>query len=424
MNLCRLVCSISVAWLALVGPGGGNTSRADVFLLQNGGRIQGTWINRHAQTPLQYEIRTSEGGKLVLEASQVRQAIVQDADVEEFNHLLRDCPDTVDDQWQLAEWCRTHRLRAQREVILRHILELNPDHSDARHALGYSQVRGQWVTRQDIQRRRGYQKYDGRWRLSQEVALIERTKAAEQAEKRWLAQLRTWREMLATEDARQAYQNIAAVRDPHSVNALAILLKEEPFRQVKLLYIEVLAEIGTPAALETLFQTTLDDVDIEVFHASLDEIVRLQPPHVARQYVEVLKDEDNMCVNRAAHALGRLDDTSVLSPLIDALTTTHYIVIPKQTDNYTSTFVNPGAGASTAATPMGGTSFSAGSEAQVLRQRLNNQEVLESLIKLSGGVNFGFDRQAWRFWLANENKNAAPSGDLRRASGPGASINP
>jgi hypothetical protein len=389
--------------------------RADVFLLHNGGRIQGTWVNRQAESPLPYEILTAEGGKLVLEASQVRQAVIQDAPVEQFNQLLRECPDTVDARWQLAEWCRRHRMSPQRDVILKLILELEPDHAGARHGLGYSQVRGQWVTQRDIQRRRGYRQYDGRWRLAQEVALLEKSKAVEQAEKRWLGQLRTWREMLATEEARQAYRNIAAVRDPHCVTALAVLLKEEPFRQIKLLYIEVLAEIGTPAAVESLFEASLRDPDIEIFHASLDEIVRLEPPHVSRQYVEILKDEDNLCVNRAAHALGRLDDRSVLSPLIDALTTTHYVVIPKQTDRYTNTFASPGVGMPAGASPPGGTSFSAGDETKVLTQRLNNQEVLEALIKLSGGVNFGFDRQAWRFWLAAENKSAAPGGDLRRA---------
>ncbi len=415
MNLSCSVCLLIVAWLALVAPIGRGTCRADVFLLQNGGRIQGTWTNRQSQPPLRYEILTSEGGKLILEASQVRRAILQDAKVEQFNQLLRACPDTVDAQWRLAQWCQTHRMTAQRDTRLRHILELEPDHADARHALGYSQVRGQWATRQEIQRQRGYQQHDGRWRLSQDIALIEKTKVAERAEKQWLAQMRTWREMLATQDARQAYRNIAAVRDPHCVNALAVLLKEESFRQVKILYVEVLAGIGTPAAMEALFQATLRDADIEVFHASLDEIVRLQPPRISRQYVEVLKDEDNIRVNRAAHALGRLDDKSVLSPLIDALITTHYVVIPKQTGNYTTTFTSPGAARTpTASSPPGGTSFSAGDETKVIQHRLNNQEVLESLIKLSGGVNFGFDRQAWRFWLANENKNAVPDVDWRR----------
>jgi HEAT repeat protein len=280
------------------------------------------------------------------------------------------------------------------------------------------------VTRRDIQKRRGYQQYDGRWRLSQEIALLEKEKAVEQSEKRWLVQLRTWREMLATEDSRQAYRLISAVRDPHSVNALTILLGEEPYRQIKLLYVEVLAEIGTPAALETLFHATLYDADIEIFHASLDEIVRLQPPHISRQFVEKLKDQENTCVNRAAHALGRLNDKSVLSPLIDALTTTHYVVIPKQTDNYTSTFASPGPGMAPGASPLGGTSFSAGGETKVIPNRLNNQEVLEALIKLSGGVNFGFDSQAWRYWLANENKNAAAGSDLRRSRGSGVSIDP
>jgi hypothetical protein len=45
---------------------------------------------------------------------------------------------------------------------------------------------------------------------------------------------------------------------------------------------------------------------------------------------------------------------------------------------------------------------------------VTNQEVLEALIKLSGGVNFGLDKKAWRYWLATENRKHAPTVRSRR----------
>jgi hypothetical protein len=418
VNLRASVWLSLVVSLGLVQAGADRACRADIFLLHNGGRVYGTWTNVRRQSADPYCIQAAEGVQLVLDASQVREAIVQEAAQTEYDRLAATCPHTVDGQWRLAEWCREQGLRKHRTACLRRILHLDPDHAAARHALGYSQVRGQWVTRQEIQQQRGYQLHDGRWRLPQDIALIEQSEEAERAGKQWLVQLRRWRELLATEDARQGYRSIEAVRDPHAAGPLAVLLAEEPFRHVKLLYIDVLAAIGSPTAMDALFHATLHDADIEIFHASLDQLVLLQPPHLARRYVEILKDDINVRVNRAAYALGRLDDKSVLSPLIDALTTTHYTRIPKQNDNYTLTFMNPagvGVGPSASPSPLGGTSFSAGDQPQVIASQINNQEVLQSLIRLSGGVNFGFDQRAWRFWLANENQRSASEGLWQRA---------
>jgi hypothetical protein len=394
---------------------------ADIFVLQNGGRIHGTWINRQRDEPDQYEITMAEGGRLVLRAAQVRQVIVENIGLAEYQHSVSRQPDTIDGHWQVAEWCRARNLKDQREFHLRRILELDPDHAGARYGLGYSQVRGEWATREEVLRRRGYEPHDGRWQLPQETQLQEERQTLDRAEKHWFATLRRWRETLATNEAAQAYENISAVRDPHAVKALGALLRQEPYRHVKTLYIDVLAVIGDALAVKTLVDTTLQDPDEEIYHACLDKIVRLQPPHVSLRYVEMLKDPNNVRVNRAGYALGRLQDKSVISPLIDALQTTHYVIIPKQSDAYRATFLTPtGTGAAGApggsppTSPLGGTAFSAGDETKVFPVTVTNQQVLDALIRLSGGANFGFDKRAWQFWLANENRKAVPDVSGRR----------
>jgi len=389
---------------------------ADVFVLRQGGRLRGTWLNPKEPQPKQYAIRTEEGAVLKLDAAQVRLALVQDPTAAQYERRLEQCPDSIDGHWQLAEWCREQDLKEQRETHLQRILDLDPDHVRARHALGYSQIRGQWVTREGIQQRRGYRLYAGRWRLPQEIELLEASQAAEQAEKRWLAQMARWREMLNTTAATEAYRGFAGIRDPQAVHGLKVLLQQEAYRLVKLLYIDALERIGTPPAIDALVGATLQDPDEEIFHDCLDRIVRLQPPHVEKQYVKALRDENNVRLNRAAYALGRLEDKSVLSPLINALVTTHTIVVSKSSDAYTLTFSNTNGGAA-GGSPLGGTGFSAGGDAQVIARTVNNQEVLTALIRLSGGVNFGFDKRAWRYWLDNQNRQPAPVVDARRGDG-------
>ena len=392
----------------------GRAAATDLFILRHGCRLRGMWLNRQEPQPAQYAILTEEGAVLKLDASEVRLALPQDPRIADYEQRMQRCADTVDGHWQLAEWCRQQGCKEQREAQLQRILELDADHAGARHALGYTQVGGQWVTREGIQRRRGYQRYAGRWRLPQEIELLEASQATEQAEKRWLMQMVRWREMLNTGAANEAYEGFAGIRDPRAVRGLAVLLKQEAYRQVKLLYIDALERIGSPAAISALIDATLQDPDDEIFYECLDRIVRVQPPHVEKRYVKALKDENNVRLNRAAYALGRLQEKSVLSPLINALVTTHYIVLPKQSDAYTATFAKADAGGPGGGAPLGGTGFSAGGQTQVIPRTVNNQEVLTALIRLSGGVNFGFDKQAWRYWLDNQNKQSAPDLDARR----------
>ncbi len=245
--------------------------------------------------------------------------------------------------------------------------------------------------------------------MPQEIELIEASQGSEQAQKRWLAQMVRWREMLNTSASREAYQGFESVRDPQAVRGLTTLLKQETYRQVKLLYVDALERIGTPPAIDALVDGTLRDPDDEIFHACLEKIIRLRPPNVEKRYVAALKDESNVRVNRAAYALGQLREESVLSPLISALVTTHTIVIPKASDAYTATFARTDGGS-----PLGGTGFSAGGEPLVISQTVTNQEVLTALIRLSGGINYGFDKQAWQYWLDNENQRSTPAVNARR----------
>jgi hypothetical protein len=388
-----------------------SVSQADVFVLHNGGRIRGRLINRDDRPLKNYVIETEHGGRVLLDVGQIQQTIRQDPKVDEYERIASKAADTADGQWKVAEWCRENGLKGRRRAHLRRIIHLDPDHAGARYGLGYSQVKGQWVTPEEIQKRRGYEMHDGRWRLRQEIALLEAEKKLEQAEKDWLTRLMRWREMLGTEKTQEGVQRISSVRDPHAVRPLAQMLSLEPLRQVKMLYIRALAEIRNRPAVQALYTATLQDPDEEIFHACLDALVRINPPHMSKQYVDVLKDKNNVRLNRAAHALGRLEDKSVISPLIDALVTTHHIVIPKQSDAYTSTFMKPAASASS---PFGPTSFSAGGETKVIPVTVTNQDVLQALINLSGGANFGFDERAWQYWLANENTRTAPQIDSRR----------
>jgi hypothetical protein len=157
-----------------------------------------------------------------------------------------------------------------------------------------------------------------------------------------------------------------------------------------------------------LVERCLGDADEEVFHYCLGKLAALQPPRVADPFIAALKDEYNARINRAAMALARLGDRSAISPLIDALITTHTHVLPGA----------PGTGPNSTTTSFSdsGTGLKQNEGPKVIVAHVQNQHVLGALSKLSG-VNFGFDQRAWRYWHAQEKiaaEAANPITDARR----------
>ena len=55
----------------------------------------------------------------------------------------------MEGQWKLAEWCHEHGLPDQRKTHLQRVIELDPDHVEARRLLGYSKIDGKWMTQEE-----------------------------------------------------------------------------------------------------------------------------------------------------------------------------------------------------------------------------------------------------------------------------------
>jgi hypothetical protein len=305
---------------------------------------------------------------------------------------------------------------------LRRILELDGDYAPARYALGYQQLNGQWVTTQEWREREGYVLYRGRWRLAQDVELLEAERKKNALEKDWAARLRRWREQLDTDKARAAEQQIRAIDDPVAVKPIADAFRQEPYRAVRLLYIDALGRIANDAAVTFLIFVSLNDLDEEVRVASVEKVVSLNPPGAVDKYIEALRDKNNVRINLAARALAQLGDRSAVGPLIDALVTTHEIVLrqPGRSADAITTSFSQGSGGSSMGSggggspfPRSGTEFSTGENKQVIRRTVPNSDVLTALVRLTDGVNFSFDQRAWRYWHAAEKQQ--PNTQLRNA---------
>jgi PBS lyase HEAT-like repeat-containing protein len=379
------------------------SAAADTFLLESGGQVEGQWINHDEQPLTQYVVRTKAGVTVSLQPLQVREHVRPLPAEAEYERIAPTFRDTVEEQWTLAQWCGQHRLEALRRRHLERVIELEPNHRQARALLGYAFVGGQWVTKEGHHREEGYELYRGRWRRPQEIELLERKSKRELLEKEWLARLQRWRKLLDTDKAHQASQSIRAIDDPLAVRPLSDMFRRERVRAVKTLYADVLANINSRESVAFLIQASLNDADVEIFYYCLNKLVGLQVPRLADEYIDSLRDSNNERVNRAAAALAQIGDRAAVSPLIDALMTVHQRVLPGKPG------MSPDATAATFGSD-GSATFSKNEGPQVQIVRVQNPQVLEALRKLSGESGFGFDQQQWRYWYNQEKQAEARRG--------------
>lgn len=281
-------------------------------------------------------------------------------------------------------------MKERRQYHLQRVLRLEPDHVAARRGLGYSQVRGNWITQQQHMQEQGYVLYRGRWELPQHVELLETKRRRETGERHWYRQIAQWRSELNRDRAGHASAAILQVKDPLAVRAISVQLTSETVRSVRLLYVQALAHIGTPEALSFLLDVLLVDHDEEVAYACLDRLAEARHPLVHKRCLDILRHESNLLVNRAGTALSRLGEDASIAPLIDALITYHTRIV---------------IGSDGEPTPM--------------VFEFHNDNVLATLQHLTGIAGFGFDKKAWKQWhyvrLKHQDLQEAQGVNLRRS---------
>ncbi len=388
---------------------GGQHVRAAVFLLTNGGQIEGKLLNPDQQPRKDYRILLDDGARLMLHADQVQQVLTLSEELRWYQQAAAGVPDTVEAHWEIAEQCRVKNLPAQREHHLNQILRLDPDHREARIALGFSRVKNQWVKTDQWMQDQGYIRYRGAWRTPQDVALEQAREQADLAEKQWLRKIRSWRTWIlrARGQERQGWAAIRAIDDPAATAGLIeIIENEKDPAELRRLCIQVLGRLQTPRSIEVFVERAMQDPDANIRDASLDELKRFGTQQAVWRFQALLESPDNKVVNRAGVCLAVLGDPQSTRLLIDALITEHrYLLQPAGNPGQLSLGFGDAPGA-------GGSGFGVGGRPKIIQQEHRNEGVLRALTTLWPGVNFRFDQQAWRDWLAD--KGAPGRTSLRR----------
>jgi hypothetical protein len=385
--------------LALVSAAGG-----DELLLSGGGRLSGKIVNADQSPRTNYVVELASGAMLTLGKEQVRQVIAETAADVEYAAIRHQQPDTAAGQWALAEWCKEHKLYDERKQHLARVVELEPDHVNARAALGYSKIGGRWTTQAQHQAGLGKVLYKGTYHFPQAIEIMENRERAEKAKSLWFANLKRWRDQLGGEKGSAASTSITTINDPAAMWALRDFLQNEENENVRVLYVKALSNIGNGDAQSLLVELSLQDESEEVRLTALDYLDDHPQYSLISRYIQGLRSGDNRVVNRSAVALSRFKDRRAIAPLIEALVTTH---------KYKVTTGNSNPGAISAGNGSLGSGLSMGQSTHIETKVLQNQAVLETLVVLAGGNNFQYDMQAWKSWYAGQKKNSLL--DVRRS---------
>lgn len=369
----------------------------DVLVLHTGGRIEGTLLGPKQSPRDKYVIETSQGGRLTFEKSQVKEVIGQSQSEGEYEKIQRDYPDTAEGQMALAVWCRDHNLPRLREKHLERVLELDGSHAEAHRLLGHMRVDGGWKDQRKFFEDQGYVQYLGQWMTPQEMELKEAARKTELAEKEWKGKLKRWRGWLEGARAAEAIDEINRISDPYAVRALTELLASDKVEKCRKMYVEALARIDVPAGWRALCERAISDPVEEVRLTCLDYLTERPVTAYTEYFVLRLHDKENVNVNRAGLALGRLRDRKALIPLIEALRTSHIHVVAPASQGTTTGF----GGMNGSMGSFGGSFGSSGPK--VVKLEYKNTDVLQALVNLTA-QNFDYDKDAWKAWYAHQRK--------------------
>lgn len=407
MRLPRFLLSCTLIWTALLILAL-STASGESFLLKGGGQIDGELVNPKRNAADDYLVKTSDGMRVRLSRETVSKVVaVREVELE-YERMLPKVANTAVAHWEMAEWCRENGLRAQREQQLQLVLSLEPDHERAHLALGHSKLGGKWQKMEDYMQAQGYLKHNGQWRTRQDVEIAIAREENEAEVIKWRKQIKIWLGWIGKKRDAEAVANLRQIRDPHAASTLIEVLDQKgTTRDLKLLVIEVLAELKGNPAEGTFIKLYMTDTDQGVRDACLDHLVRTKSKWAVHQFMGAIKDKKAMppTINQAAVALGRLKDPIATTALIDVLETTHEILVQPGQSSQGLGPLSSSFGSDPGNPSSGG--FSAGAAKPVKKKvTVNNDQVLAALTTLHPGVNFHFNEDAWRDWYIETHEPA------------------
>ncbi len=375
---------------------------ADKFELKNGSVLQGRWLNPDDKNATAWVFEVDGGIQLELPRNEVKSTLQQSKEVELYLNNVTKAEDSTAMHQKMVDGCEKLGLGDLADAHRERLVELDPNDKTVWAALGYVKSSEGWIPKEQSQRQRGMQQKGGRWYIPQDLAIAE---SDEQA-KIQIAEINK-KILKAIEDVRrngpkaeESRRYLFELKDPLAVKKLDELLKKDrsnpstgsvAFRRQLL---GILYGIRSENAVYAIIDAAIYDPDDSIRLDCIDKLSEfgkeIAVQAMMAQLVNNRPNKDNpVTYDRVGVALATLGDERCLARLIDCLVTKHLIEPPPQPKFQVGQNNNGNAG------------MTQGQPKAVERQ-VSNQGVLSALTEISGGENFGFDKQAWLDWYAEK----------------------
>jgi len=132
---------------------------ADEIHLKNGGKIEGKVEKQGDKVKISFA-----SGWTIIPADEIKNINTKQCNWEEYYTRLAEIHEGDDSaHFVLAQWCEKQKLKGLALEQYKNTILINPNHKNARKALGYEEIRGKWYMGNDINRAKGQVKLGKLW---------------------------------------------------------------------------------------------------------------------------------------------------------------------------------------------------------------------------------------------------------------------
>jgi len=111
--------------------------------------------------------------KYAIKKSRIEKIVEKPSFMDEYAERLEKLPEEdAEAIFEFGRWLESNEWKTRARRAFEEVLELDPEHRGARRALGYKLYEGEWVSPDELNRRRGlvYFEGDGRWYTKHDLA--------------------------------------------------------------------------------------------------------------------------------------------------------------------------------------------------------------------------------------------------------------
>src|SRR5262245_37157909 len=194
-----------------------------------------------------YRIQKGAGSRLVLKSEVVRVTPGDTLDEQYVKRAGALKPDDIAGRLDLARWCAAKKLGDRAAEQYRGIIAINPDHEEARAALGYRRHNGEWMTEDQVKEALGLVRHKGKWMTPEQRDLEIALEAKREIEKKYSFEVDKWLDRLGSSDAAkvaEAKEKLAPLADSAKLRRFVDEIRSSK-DQVRLYVIQ---ELGRMAA--------------------------------------------------------------------------------------------------------------------------------------------------------------------------------